>query len=190
MQDGLERAGHIPGALDALLCAFPGDDGVEPQDGGRQGDLEGWLEAGPSIGRGGWNKGVQVRERRQGVCEGVLGLGVGVALDAHEDGEAVEEGQERLIGGAVRIVGGDEALDGLAAIAEELGEQGADVLGLVRAGEVPVREFGHVVHGDGEHVEQALRAPVREVLAQVREGRWLVQAEDRVGHFELALGGR
>jgi hypothetical protein len=55
---------------------------------------------------------------------------------------------------------------------------------------VPVGELGHVVDRDGEDVEQALSAPGQEVLAQGREGRGLVEAQDGVGDFELVLVGR
>ena len=151
-----------------MLCALPGDDRVDAHDGGRDGEFEGGLEARPSLHGRRRDEKIKVREGCEGLCEAVACLVLCVALDAHEDGETVEDGEEGLIGRAVWIACRDVALDGLHSVREEVGEEEADVLGLggiVSSWEVPVGELGHVVDRDGEDVEQALSAPGQEVLA-------------------------
>lgn len=120
----------------------------------------------------------------------------GVGLDAHEDGEAIQQAVERLVV-VLKAAGQNEPHDRVRAIREELGEQFALVGVRVnqcmsqRSGQglnPPVGELAHVVGRDGEDVQEALLAPGWEMVAfEGLEGGRAVEPEDRVGDLELVF---
>ena len=93
-----------------LLGALPGPLHILEEERRREGLLEGLPDPAPRVRD---LEGLEAREGGEGSGEAVAGLGDGVGLDVHEDCEAVEGARDGLRGCAGRVLGDNEALDGV-----------------------------------------------------------------------------
>ena len=161
------------------------------QDGGRHGGLEGRLDVCPDI------RGVHGVERGKGSqarVQGVLVPPARVGLDAHEDGEAIEDPRDAACGGLGQVLGGHERREvrGVllvgAAFLHVVEEDAQPVgRGLVEQPDgQPLLLGGHAIGRDQQRVVEAAPAPARELLLRAGDGL-LAQLDDGARDVELVL---